>query len=164
MSAPTAKHPEFTGRHMLLLVVGFFGVIVAVNVGMATLATTSWTGLVVKNSYVASQEFEAKRLAHEAQKAAGWAVTFRVDNGNASLMVTDRLGRPVDLGAVQLSINRPVGGHDDQSIPLQRHADGAYAAALALGTGVWDAWLVATDTPLGQFELHQRLTVEAAGS
>ena len=38
----------------------FFGVIIAVNVVMATLASTSWTGLVVENSYVASQEFNRK--------------------------------------------------------------------------------------------------------
>ncbi len=40
--------------------VAFFGVIIAVNVTMATIAIASWTGLVVQNSYVASQEFETQ--------------------------------------------------------------------------------------------------------
>ena len=46
---------RFTGFHMLACMIVFFGVIVAVNLTMATLASQSWTGLVVKNSYVASQ-------------------------------------------------------------------------------------------------------------
>lgn len=45
--------------------------IIAVNVSMATLAFRSWTCLAVDNSYVASQEFEEKRLAHKAQRG-GW--------------------------------------------------------------------------------------------
>ena len=47
MSAGAGHKGEFTGRHMLLLTVGFFGVVAAVNVGMAVVSATSWTGLVV---------------------------------------------------------------------------------------------------------------------
>ena len=51
---------EFTGRHMLAIMLAFFGTIIAVNLVMAIFASRSWTGLVVKNSYVASQEFNEK--------------------------------------------------------------------------------------------------------
>ena len=71
MTAKIQAPREFTGKHMLLLAVGFFGVIISVNVLMAVLSATSWTGLVVQNSYVASQEFETRRVAHDAQQAAG---------------------------------------------------------------------------------------------
>ena len=162
MTSPKAVTREFTGRHMLLLVFAFFGVVIAVNVGMATVATTSWTGLVVQNSYVASQEFETRRLAHEAQKAAGWTATFAFEGDRASLRVTDREGRPIDLGGVQLHVNRPVGGHDDQSVALARSEDGTYGAALVLDAGVWDGQVVASDTPLGPFQLHERFNVSGA--
>ena len=79
MSTVQTKSNEFTGRHMWLLALSFFGVIITVNVVMATLAIRSWTGLAVDNSYVASQEFEEKRLAHEKQRAAGWRVPHRPD-------------------------------------------------------------------------------------
>ncbi|MGO4840209.1 FixH family protein, partial [Rhizobiaceae sp. 2RAB30] len=62
----------FTGRHMLAIMVAFFGTIIAVNVTMATLAGRSWTGFVVKNSYVASQEFNRKAEQGRAQAALGW--------------------------------------------------------------------------------------------
>ena len=56
-----------------------------------------------------------------------------------------------------------MGGHDDQSLVLERRADGSYATDLALAAGVWDAWLVAPETPLGPFELHQRFETEGSG-
>ncbi|TKB30132.1 MAG: cytochrome oxidase, partial [Mesorhizobium sp.] len=46
MSVNMRRPREFTGGHMLLTILGFFGVVVGVNVTMATLASTSWTGLV----------------------------------------------------------------------------------------------------------------------
>ena len=48
---------ELTGKHVAMIFCGFFGIIIAVNVSMAMLASSSWTGLVVSNSYVASQKF-----------------------------------------------------------------------------------------------------------
>ncbi|HEY9013142.1 MAG TPA: FixH family protein [Devosia sp.] len=158
----SAQAKEFTGRHMWLVFGGFFGVIIAVNVGMAVVASTSWTGLVVQNSYVASQEFEDKRLAHEAQRAAGWQTRFDYEPGVATLVVVDGTGGPVDLGQVTLKVNRPVGGHDDQTVVLGRAAGGGYQAPLTLAAGVWDALVEAPDTPKGSFELHERFTAEAA--
>lgn len=159
MSNAPATKGEFTGRHMLLLALGFFGVIISVNVFMAVVSSTSWTGLVVKNSYVASQEFEEKRIAHEQQLAAGWQASFSYAPGVARLTVVDGAGNPVDLGTVELLINRPVGGHDDQQLTLTASADGSYAAAVTLGAGVWDMLATAT-TGTGPFELHQRFKVD----
>jgi nitrogen fixation protein FixH len=154
----TAQGKEFTGRHMLLLAVTFFGVIIAVNVGMSILAYRSWTGLVVENSYVASQEFETKRIAHEKQVAAGWQSTLTIDDATVKLEVVDATGKQVDLGTVSLLVSRPVGGHDDQTVTLERMADG-YAATLLLAPGIWDAAIDAPETNLGPFELYERFKV-----
>ena len=61
----------FTGRHMLLVMVAFFGVTITVNLVLAFFATSSWTGLIVKNSYVASQEYNEKLAEARAQDALG---------------------------------------------------------------------------------------------
>lgn len=151
----------FTGRHMWILALSFFGVIIAVNVGMATLAMRSWTGLVVDNSYVASQEFEEKRLAHEAQLAAGWQAVLTYLPGAARLVIVDGARGPIELGNVLLKLNRPVGGHDDQTLALARGADGSYEAAITLPAGLWEATVTADDTALGPFELRERIRAEA---
>jgi nitrogen fixation protein FixH len=152
---------EFTGRHMLLLAVAFFGVVIAVNVGMSVLAYQSWTGLVVANSYVASQEFETKRMAHEAQRAAGWLPQLAYVSGLLHLAVLDAAGKTVDLGTVSVLLNRPVGGHDDQVLTLERDVTGAYVAPLTLPRGLWEATVTAPSTALGPFEMRERLRVEA---
>ena len=154
----------FTGRHMWILALSFFGVILTVNAVMATLAMRSWTGLVVPNTYVASQEFEEKRLAHEAQNAAGWRATLTYMPGAARLVIVDGARGPVDLGDASLSINRPVGGHDDQTLALERQADGSYAASVSLPDGLWEARVTAPDTALGPFELHERIRVTGEDS
>ena len=153
---------EFTGRHMWFAVTAFFGVVIGVNVLMAVVSSTSWTGLVVQNSYVASQEFEDKRLAHEAQQAAGWNASFTYADGRVELAVIDGTGEPVDLGTVSLKVNRPVGGHDDKTLTLEQGGDGRYVAVLDLGTGVWDALVQAAETSEGSFELHKRFSVTGA--
>jgi nitrogen fixation protein FixH len=159
-TVPPLRQAGFTGRHMLLLVGAFFGVVITVNVGMAVMAARSWTGLVVPNSYVASQQFEGKRLAHERQRAAGWQATLAVSPGLVRLMILDAAGRPVDLGRVSLALNRPVGGHDDRAVELSRTPDGAYVAPLDLAPGTWEARVSAPGTPLGPFELHERFRLE----
>jgi nitrogen fixation protein FixH len=159
-TAQTKTSKGFTGFHMWVVVIAFFGVIIAVNVTMAVLASRSWTGLVVPNSYVASQEFETKRLAHEAQKNAGWRASLNYSPGMARLVIVDGASAPIDLGEVTLSLNRPVGGHDDQRMTLGRSADGGYEAAVTLPHGLWEAIVLAPETALGPFELRERIRVE----
>ena len=48
---------QFTGRHMLAILIAFFGTVIAVNMVMAVLATRTFGGLVVENSYVATRQF-----------------------------------------------------------------------------------------------------------
>jgi len=161
MSAtPRARSGEFTGRHMWLLAIGFFGVIIAVNITLAVFSSVSWTGLVVDNSYVASQEFDDKRLAHKHQLEAGWTSSLSYAGGTAILAVADGSGSPIDLGAPVLQINRPVGGHDDQKVTLARQPNGIYAGPVTLGPGVWEARVEVAETPLGPFEIHERFRVE----
>ncbi|MBN9310665.1 FixH family protein [Devosia sp.] len=151
---------EFTGRHMWMLAIGFFGVVITVNITMAVISATSWTGLVVDNSYVASQEFEEKRLAHQAQLDAGWISSLSYAGGQALLSVADGNGAAIDLGQPVLRINRPVGGHDDQQVTLVRQPDGTYVGPVALSPGVWEALVSVAETPLGPYEIHERFRIE----
>ncbi len=164
MTATKATRAEkpFTGRHMLIIICSFFGVIISVNVAMAIASSTTWTGLVVDNSYVASQAFQENLLAHRAQQAAGWTSSFAYREGEASLSITDAAGVPVFLHAVRLKLNRPVGTGGDQQVALERAADGRYVAAVSIAPGMWEALISSDDTALGPFELHDRFKVEAS--
>src|SRR3546814_8186701 len=60
MSTTPRKEFVFTGWHMLGAMLLFFGIVISVNLYMAWQATRSWSGLVVENTYIASQEFNGK--------------------------------------------------------------------------------------------------------
>ena len=83
---------EITGRHVLFGMVGAFGVIITVNVIMAWQAVSTFPGLEVKNSYVASQTFDAER---RAQEALGWTTAAEVRGGEVVLSIRDAQGLPV---------------------------------------------------------------------
>lgn len=69
----------FTGRHMSIIMVAFFGVVIAVNLFMARMAGSSFTGIVVENSYVASQHYNRWLAEARAEEKLGWKATARRD-------------------------------------------------------------------------------------
>ena len=152
-----AQQKEFTGRHMVLITVAFFGVILGVNVLMAVVASRTWTGLVVQNSYVASQEFQQKADAARLQAEAGWTMNIAYEAGTLVVRALDD-GVPLALDEVTASVRRPVGGHDDATLVLMRSADG-YRGAIDLAPGVWDVAITTAPTELGPMEHEIRVTV-----
>jgi nitrogen fixation protein FixH len=128
---------EFTGRHMLLIMLVFFGTIIAVNLVMATFASTSWTGLVVKNSYVASQQFNEKAAEGREQAARNWKPVLGLKAGEVSFRLNDSLGTQVPLKAVSVTFRRPAYEAEDMVIDLTRRSDGVFAIQTAIRDGIW---------------------------
>jgi len=138
---------EFTGRHMLMIMVAFFGVIIAVNIGMARLAGSSFGGLVVKNSYVASQEFNEKLEQSREQLALGWTPTFQVVKGTIRYRLTDKDGNIVAATAASVQFRHPSYEAADWSVPLKRADDGSFEAVQAARNGTW---IVQIDSDVGR--------------
>ena len=130
---------KFTGWHMLAIMIAFFAVIVAVNLTMAMFASTSWTGLVVKNSYVASQGYNETLAAAERQRSAGWTSELSYGDGLVKLVIRGQSGAPLDASEVELFVGRPATERDDRTLKLARTGPGAYQSELALGPGLWSA-------------------------
>ncbi|RFC68277.1 MULTISPECIES: FixH family protein [Mesorhizobium] len=133
----------FTGRHMLLIMLAFFGVIIAVNFLMAYFARSSWTGLVVENSYVASQEFNAKMAETRAQEALGWTGNLVVADGRVRYSLTDKGGHAVRLKSVGITFMHPVDDREDEHIDLVRGGDGIFDGPHTFSDGVWLVEIVA---------------------
>ncbi len=137
MTPSTHTTREFTGRHMLAIMFAFFTVIIGVNVTMAVFANKSWTGLVVKNSYVASQEFNGHAAQARQQAALGYVAKLRVEHGAISYSLVDAQGRPITLNGATARFGRPVSESDDQTVTLTPQADGGVSAGLTLRDGLW---------------------------
>ena len=151
---------RFTGRHMFLLVAGFFAVVMAVNVFMAVLATRSWTGLVVENSYVASQEFNAKLTTSRARSEAGWAGGLAYEQGELVFSLTGADGAPIALDGVTIEVSRPIGVEGDRFVDLVAMADGSHRVGIDLDPGLWNAAIVARVPGEADYEHRARLIVK----
>lgn len=134
----TGEHKNgFTGWHMATIMIAFFGVIIAVNVTMATFARTSWTGLVVKNSYVASQQFNAKMAQTRAQAELGWESALAVRDDIVRYVLRDANGRAVPTESVKATFRRPVDDRQDHEVSLSRDASDGFSSAHHLADGTW---------------------------
>ncbi|MFN3844372.1 MAG: FixH family protein [Paracoccaceae bacterium] len=126
---------EITGRHVAVATVGAFSVIIAVNLLMAYKAISTFPGLEVKNSYVASQEFDASR---SAQEALGWTMTPDYDALEKRLYLSfaDTEGKAAALSELAVLVGRTTEAKDDQT-PQFTHAAGLWTAPLVLAPGRW---------------------------
>ena len=126
---------ELTGPKVLAIAVASFGLIITVNFYMAFQAITTFPGLEVDNSYVASQSFDTDR---KAQQALGWTVTPRYDAVARQMHLTfvDAAGAPVTLGDLSVLIGRSTAAADDIR-PVFSQAKGDYLAPVDLAMGKW---------------------------
>ncbi len=152
---------KFTGYHMLASIVAFFAVIMFANFTMAWLASSSWTGLVVKNSYVASQEFNERLEAARVQQARGWVSTFTYDNNIAKLALLDAQEKPVSFDNVTVKFFRPVSQDKDTQLVMQNDNDGIFQVSHELAEGIWLFTVDGVgDAP---YRLEGRMVVSSSG-
>ena len=145
------------GWHAAGIFAGAFGLIFTVNGFMAYSAVSSFPGVETKNSYIASQTFDARRAA---QEALGWDIEARLMRGEIVLTITDADGRPVQAETLDAIVGRPTSTAQD--IRPDFVFDGrAYVAEATLAPGNWDVWLKAVARDGTPFE--QRLTMRIGG-
>lgn len=124
-----------TGRKVTLWFVAFFGVVVAVNFFMARQATATFGGVVVDNSYVASQNFNRWLDAEAAQQKLGWkAKAERQHDGRVAVTFSG-------TGDATLSLKgdawHPLGRQPDRPLDFARDASGRFVSREPLPAGRW---------------------------
>jgi nitrogen fixation protein FixH len=150
----------FKGWHMAAIMVSFFAVIIAVNITLAVFAKTSWTGLVVQNSYVASQHFNRDTEIARQQQAIGWKMTLNITNGTAEISLLDRKGEPLTGLNVRGLLQHPVSDRDDQLLLLTEIRPGIYASANVLTQGFWIVDVTAEGTNRKPVRFVQRVVAK----
>jgi nitrogen fixation protein FixH len=127
----------FTGRHMLAIMLAFFGVVVAVNMLMATLAARTFGGTVVDNSYVASQKFNSWLAEGRAQERLGWRTETRLDADRRIVVTVSERGAALAGAQVRAVARHPLGRAADVELAFQPGARGSYVSSASLPAGRW---------------------------
>lgn len=131
----TTRSPKaFTGFHAAGILVLFFGVIVTVNFTMAGYASSTFGGVVVKNSYVASQNYNGWLQQAKEQKSWGWDVSshWREDG-----RVAVTLGNVPGEAVIQGLARHPVGRAPETPLTFRKADDGTFISDQKLSANRW---------------------------
>lgn len=124
----------FTGRKMAAIMVAFFAVVIAVNVYMAREASATFGGVVVKNSYVASQHYNRWLEEASAEEALGWSASATHQaNGHVALVLTG----PSRNAAPTAIARQPLGTRADVSLHFVPKGAGRFVSVQSLPADRW---------------------------
>ncbi|WP_330848796.1 FixH family protein [Mangrovicoccus ximenensis] len=130
---------ELTGFKVLMIALAFFGVVIGVNVIMAWQAVATFPGIEVRNSYEASQEFDAHKAA---QDALGWTVEARYAGKVLEIEMTGPDGAPAEVASMVALVGWATSTRDDVTPEFTRNG-AVYATPLDLPDGNWNIRLKA---------------------
>lgn len=152
---------ELKGRHVLAMILGFFGITIAVNVALAIYAVDTFSGEDVTTPYVRGLEYNRTLAARAAQQSLGWMASIdavREKTGAAiSVQIEDRNGQAKDVLMVEATLRRPTDAHLDRTIALVPAGGGYYkAVASGLAPGAWDVIVHAKSGDVA-FEAQRRV-------
>ena len=127
---------RFTGWHFTAIITAFFGVVITVNLTMAVFATRTFGGVVVENSYVASQRYNDWLAAAKRQRKLAWSIEPALDDQRRVTIALSMDGAEVSGFA-----RHPLGREPD--VPLTFVTSHRQARSLgALPAGRWNVHLL----------------------
>lgn len=141
------------GFHVVAMFGFGFGTIIAVNLTLAFNAVQTFPGLEVKNSYVASQGFDANR---SAQEALDWDVVATLEDDVLTLAFSEG-GVAVRPMIEQAVLGKATSIAEDQE-PHFTFQNGKFVASVAAAPGNWNLRIVARSDDGTLFQ--QRIIVE----
>jgi nitrogen fixation protein FixH len=138
-----AEPRRLTGWMVLAMLVSFFVVVASVNGYMIRAAISTFPGTEVKNSYVASQQFNGEIAAMRQQAARSWKVDVALrrqgQGAVLDLTIRDASGQPVRGLALNARLAHPVDARIDHAGAFLEKAAGVYAVDFAdVHRGAWN--------------------------
>ncbi|MGB6231037.1 MAG: FixH family protein [Litorimonas sp.] len=148
MSGTLKAERELTGRHVLILLLAFFGLIIGSSIWFTTLAVTSFRGEDVEKSYRQGLDYNHTLAERAAQTDLGWAASVNTVGTTAdrTLIVQLASGERTLYGLdVAGKLRHPVDTDLDRALAFQPGPDGTLRADLSGLIGQWVLQAEATD-------------------
>ena len=136
---PAQQAWRLTGRHVLAILIGFFGVVFSVNGYFLSRALSTHTGVVSVEPYRQGLAYNLRIAADERQTALGWRDVVRLmPDGAVSVTITTPDGAPVGGLMVEGVLARPATASADIALQLNEIGSGQYIARTnAPAPGAW---------------------------
>ena len=154
-----------TGRHVLFMLIVFFGAIIAANIVFVSIALKSFPGESQEQSYLEGVRFNDTLAARAAQENLGWrAQVTRIERAGEGAVLELRLlgaeGEALSALVIEGDLKRPAHQGEDQPVNFQAIGAGQYRVELsAIAAGVWDLDAVASGAGEESFAFKARIIV-----
>ena len=150
---------QLTGWHVLAIIVGFFAVVIAVDVSFAVSAYRTFPGEVSSTPYEDGVAYNHKLAQMAAQARLGWTpVATLASDGGLRVEVRDRAGQPVRGLRMTGRMERPATESGRIAPSFHEAEPGVYLAHPGRLMGAWDVSLVLLNGSGDRFEAERRLT------
>jgi nitrogen fixation protein FixH len=150
MFAAQRSARDLTGRHVLLMVLAFFGVIFAVNGVFIYSALSTYSGGVTQEPYRKGLQYNERIAAAARQEQLGWQDDARLEGQKLTLLMHDAAQSPVTGLGVSGIISRPSTDRQDLPVELREVQPGQYVVHFnALDAGAWIVELHAVEPKPG---------------
>ena len=138
----TATGYRVRGWHVLVMMLAFFGAVIAVNVVFAVIAVRSFPGEDVRRSYLQGVQYNETLEQRREQAALGWqaaaALSPSGDGAVLEVVLRDRDGAAIDGAIVTGELQWPTTDAFDRAPSFDALGDGRYVAQLDdLQPGRW---------------------------
>ena len=130
---------EIRGRHVLIGMVAFFGLIFLANGIFLYYALTTFGGGEKGSPYRSGLRYNETlaEAARAAERGLEGRLSYDAQAGMLSLALRDKSGEPVAGLHLAASIGRPATDREDLSAKFREVESGRYAAELTLAPGQW---------------------------
>lgn len=168
MMAQSKKPFELTGRHVLFIMIGFFGAIIAVNVVFVRYAVESFPGEQVKKSYYQGLKYNEALEEKDRQAEKGWRMLLTTPPiaGEQSLIdvkLVNKDGSPIYSASLEGTLTRPTTDDGTKILSFYPIGEGIYQSKISdLTIGAWDLTLTAGEKGAEDIQLSAstRIRVE----
>jgi nitrogen fixation protein FixH len=141
---------EITGRHVLFLMLGFFGVIIATDAYLVYKAVSTFGGIETQNAYRKGLTYNERIAEERAQEARGWTKDARIEKGELRVTVRDKDQKGVEGLQITAQFGRPATNTEDQTLKLTQIGSGEYMATVGdIAPGNWVAIMEARESLTG---------------
>jgi len=155
---------QLTGRKVFILLVGFFGFVMVVNVFMVHAAITTFGGVDTPSSYQAGLAFKSEERDAAEQAARAWRVEAKIsstaDGSSVSISVADDAGRPVTGADIVTRLSHPIDERRDITVPVAELGAGNYFGRVRAEPGQWTLFIDIFDGDDRVFRSRNRVMFE----
>ena len=152
------------GRHVLMGLVAFFGVMFVANGLLVYYALGTFSGGDRPDPYRSGLNYNETIAAAERQAALGWQADVAYDTGaqRVTLRFVDEADAPVTELDLEATLTRPATNREDRTLRFRESAPGVYVSDVVLEPGGWVLSVVSSAHADGEplHRLKTRLFVE----